>query len=58
MKNQWKYLNMTSKESEIVEAVNLIQEVFKMYTNLELKKIKSLIKTVNSVNDDNKLSEI
>ena len=49
MKNRWNQLHNKNSKKPLVEAVNLINELCKIYIDVELKRIKSLIKVV----DDN-----
>ena len=47
IESKWQSINTASKGNEIVEAINLIEKVFEIYIDLELKKIKSLINAFN-----------
>ena len=46
MEKRWKSLNNTSKENKIIDAVCLIEDVFKLYTDMELRRISCLISAI------------
>ena len=48
MKNDWKQLNNFSSKP-LSEVFQIIEKVFKMYTDVELKRIESLIKAINTL---------